>query len=112
MAAVPVQMDVEEEEKGAQKSEIDELKKKIKDLEAKAEEKEKAYNDAAEKWETDIDNVALTDKKKRLEKQYNDIQRSLKSAEELLNLLIQQGLATNQQGKQEAALAPACRCRC
>ena len=48
MAAVPVQMDVEEEEKGAQKSEIDELKKKIKDLEAKAEEKETAWSKADE----------------------------------------------------------------
>ena len=50
MAAVPVQMDVEEEEKGAQKSEIDELKEEIKKLKAKAEEKEKEAREAKQKY--------------------------------------------------------------
>ena len=106
MAAGRAQMDVEEkDEKGAKKSKIDELEEEIKRLKAKAEEKQEAYNDAAEEWEADPGNAVLTDRKERLKAQWEaartDLDAARKEKEEARH-------AMGQQGKQEVALAGSC----
>ena len=103
MAAVPVQMDVEEEEKGAQKSEIDELKKKIKDLEAKAEEKETAWSKADEEArEMPDDDPKRADCRKRADQlftMWEAAQRKVERAEERLKFLEGRTVPQGQQGK-------------
>ena len=118
-------MDVEEEdEKGAQKSEIDELKEEIKKLKAKAEEKEKEAREAKQKYTEARDKgdkelaAELKTEWLTAEDHLKAAQGSVERAEKRLELLLQERLATRQQGKQEAALsgllalASFRRCRC
>ena len=107
------QMDVEEEdEKGGKKSKIDKLEKEINDLKVEAKKKEKIAKERERAYEAAFeakDDAAegLKTLWLKAEGTFERAEKRLERAEERLNLLIQQDLAANQQGKQEAALAPA-----
>ena len=94
-------MDVEEEdEKGAQKSEIDELKEEIKKLKAKAEEKEKEAREAKQKY-TEARDKGDKELAAELKTEWVAAREDLKAASALhLEYVRQAGaIAQGQQGK-------------